>query len=47
LTYIFEWDPKKAQSNARKHGVTFGEACTVFGDPLALLMRDPDHSLNE
>ncbi len=47
MGYIFEWDPKKAESNARKHGVTFDEASTVFGDPLALLMRDPDHSLGE
>jgi uncharacterized DUF497 family protein len=47
LGYIFEWDPKKAESNARKHGVTFDEASTVFGDPLALLMPDPDHSLDE
>jgi uncharacterized DUF497 family protein len=45
--YTFEWDPKKAESNARKHGVTFDEASTVFGDPLALLMPDPDHSLDE
>ena len=47
MGYIFEWDPKKAESNARKHGVTFDEASTVFGDPLGLLMPDPDHSLNE
>ena len=47
MGYIFEWDPEKAESNARKHGVTFDEASTVFGDPLGLLMPDPDHSLNE
>ena len=47
MAYIFEWDPKKAESNARKYGVTFDEASTVFGDPLALLMPDPDHSLGE
>jgi uncharacterized DUF497 family protein len=45
--YVFEWDPKKAESNARKHGVTFDEASTVFGDPLGLLMPDPDHSSDE
>jgi len=45
--YVFEWDPKKAESNARKHGVTFDEASTVFGDPLGLLMPDPDHSGGE
>ena len=47
MGYIFEWDPKKAEGNARKHGVAFDEASTVFGDPLALLMPDPDHSLGE
>ena len=47
MGYIFEWDPKKAESNARKHGVTFDEASTAFGDPLGLLMSDPDHSLSE
>lgn len=47
MGYIFEWDPKKTESNARKHRVTFDEASTVFADPLALLMPDPDHSLGE
>lgn len=47
MGYIFEWDPRKAESNARKHGVTFDEASTAFGDPLALLMQDSDHSFNE
>ena len=47
MGYIFEGDPKKAETNARKHGVTFDEACTAFGDPLALLMPDPDHSCGE
>ncbi|MBI2368831.1 MAG: BrnT family toxin [Deltaproteobacteria bacterium] len=47
MAYIFEWDPAKGASNARKHRVTFDEASTVFGDPLALLMPDPDHSLDE
>lgn len=47
MGYIFEWDPKKAEYNARKHGVAFEEASTAFGDPLALLMPDPDHSLGE
>jgi uncharacterized DUF497 family protein len=45
--YIFEWDPTKAESNIRKHGVTFDEASTAFKDPLALLEPDPDHSLDE
>ncbi|MBM3298715.1 MAG: BrnT family toxin [Deltaproteobacteria bacterium] len=44
---IFEWDPKKAAKNLKKHGVTFQEAATVFGDPLAITFQDPDHSDDE
>lgn len=40
----FEWDPKKAAENLRKHRVSFGEAATVFGDSLGVTVRDPDHS---
>jgi uncharacterized DUF497 family protein len=40
----FEWDDDKAETNEQKHGVTFLEAQTVFGDPLALTGYDPDHS---
>ena len=47
MAYLFEWDTRKGAANARKHGVTFEEACTVFGDPLAILMPDPDHSIAE
>ena len=47
MGYTFEWDPAKAKLNARKHGVTFDQASTVLGDPLALLMPDPDHSRGE
>ena len=43
----FEWDPKKAGANVRKHDVTFQEAAAVFGDPLAITFEDPDHSENE
>ncbi|MEW6104170.1 MAG: BrnT family toxin [bacterium] len=43
----FEWDPKKAVANEEKHGVSFQEATTVFGDPLAVTFLDPDHSENE
>jgi len=43
----FEWDPRKAASNISKHGVSFDEASGVFGDPLALTIDDPDHSVNE
>ena len=47
MGYIFEWDADKAESNRKKHRVTFEEASTVFGDPLSLLMPDPDHSAEE
>jgi len=43
----FEWDARKARRNAAKHGVTFDEASTVFGDPLALTIDDPLHSEEE
>ena len=43
----FEWDPEKAAANAKKHGVEFSEAMTVFGDPLELTIADPDHSEDE
>ena len=43
----FEWDPKKAAKNFRKHRVSFNEAATVFGDPLGTTVADPDHSLAE
>jgi len=47
VAYTFEWDAAKADNNRRKHGVTFDEASTVFGDPLAILSPDPDHSVKE
>ena len=40
----FEWDPRKAAQNLRKHGISFSEAETVFADERALLIDDPDHS---
>lgn len=43
----FTWDPKKANSNAQKHGVDFREASTVFEDPLSVTFADPDHSERE
>jgi len=43
----FEWDNRKAASNLKKHGVSFHEAASVFGDPLALTFDDPDHSIGE
>ena len=47
MGYNFEWDPEKAKANLRKHGVSFVEAVTVFGDPLSMNMFDPDHSEEE
>jgi uncharacterized DUF497 family protein len=43
----FDWDPRKAAANLRKHGVSFEEATTALRDELALTGRDPDHSLGE
>jgi uncharacterized protein len=43
----FEWDPRKAAANAAKHGVTFEEASTAFGDPQSLTIPDPAHSATE
>ena len=43
----FEWDEKKAASNKSKHSVSFDEATTVFGDPLAITFGDPSHSDRE
>jgi len=43
----FEWDDDKAKANERKHGISFAEAMTVFGDPLALTGYDPAHSDDE
>jgi uncharacterized DUF497 family protein len=46
VAYSFEWDPTKAASNLKDHGVSFDDA-TVFGDILAMNMPDPDHSEGE
>jgi len=43
----FEWDPRKARTNLRKHGVSFDEATTVFRDSFSQTGDDPDHSLRE
>lgn len=43
----FEWEPSKAAANERKHGVTFDEATTVFGDTLSATGRDLEHSISE
>lgn len=43
----FEWDPDKAAINASKHGVSFSEATSAFGDLLSLTIADPGHSQSE
>ena len=43
----FEWAPRKAGQNLRKHEVSFAEATTVFGDLLGSTAHDPDHSVGE
>jgi uncharacterized DUF497 family protein len=43
----FEWDPKKAKLNLRKHKVPFEEAVTVFYDPLSATFDDAAHSIGE
>ena len=41
---VFDWDLRKAKSNRAKHGVSFEEGSTVFGDPLSLTIADPAYS---
>jgi len=43
----FEWDPRKANANLKKHGISFEEAKSVFYDDRARLIDDPDHSDDE
>ncbi len=43
----FEFDPAKAASNRKKHGVSFDEAVTVFNDPLSSTLPDDQHSEDE
>lgn len=43
----FDWDGPKAEANVEKHGVTFQEAQTIFGDPRAVTIFDEGHSDRE
>jgi len=47
MSLIFDWDPRKAKTNLKKHGISFIEATTVFSDPLSMTYDDPDHSYDE
>lgn len=44
---IYDWDARKAARNAKRHGVSFEEAASVFGDSLAYTFADPVHSEGE
>jgi uncharacterized DUF497 family protein len=45
--YYFDWDPNKARTNLKKHGVSFRLATTVFRDPWTLTIYDDEHSEHE
>ncbi len=47
MPFVFEWDRRKDEANRRKHGVSFPEATSLFGDPLAVIFSDDDHSIEE
>ena len=47
MSLLFEWDHKKAIRNFKKHGVSFEEATSVFGDALSSTVHDPLHSESE
>jgi uncharacterized DUF497 family protein len=47
MAVTFEWDANKARTNLTKHGITFEEAATVFGDSRSLTIPDPVHSAVE
>jgi hypothetical protein len=47
MALLFEWDPEKGRKNLKIHGVSFDEASTTFGDPLAITIDDPLHSKGE
>lgn len=48
MNYIrFDWDENKNDINKKKHDVSFEEATSVFYDSEALIIPDPDHSIDE
>ena len=47
MAFTFEWDPRKALANERKHRVTFDEAATAFEDSFGIVTDDPRHSVGE
>ena len=47
MSLVFEWDPRKARSNFRKHSISFAEAVSVFSNPVARIFPDEEHSVEE
>lgn len=47
MALTFEWDENKSRHNLKKHGIDFKEAKTIFNDPFAITIDDPDHSSEE
>jgi hypothetical protein len=47
VALIFRWDQRKAKTNLTKHGISFEEASSAFGDPLSITIEDVDHSYGE
>jgi uncharacterized DUF497 family protein len=47
MSLVFEWDPRKARSNYRKHSISFAEAISVFSNSLARIFPDDEHSADE
>ena len=48
VTYIlqgieFEWDPRKAATNIKDHGIAFETACEVFFDPFVFALEESVH----
>jgi uncharacterized DUF497 family protein len=43
----FEWDPRKAAANLKRHGVSFEEAASSFADRQSITVPDPEHSVGE
>ncbi|MHB8860056.1 MAG: BrnT family toxin [Thermoleophilia bacterium] len=43
----FQFDPGKAKSNLKKHGVSFADAEGIFYDPLAIHQPDRDIKTEE
>ena len=47
MRYYFDWDPNKAKSNRKKHGISFEQASAIFLDPRMIAVFDSEHSEHE